>query len=87
LETEEGRLAACEERAGYYLNYNEWEFAWEDESEGGASFIRNGHVTYLKRGENAEDDVECVVDMVDKSVNVNFSNHIYNGELQEDSEN
>jgi hypothetical protein len=41
----------------------------------------------LKRGENAEDDVECVVDMVDKSVNVNFSNHIYNGELQEDSEN
>jgi len=30
--------------------------------------------------------VECVVDMVDKSVNVEFSNHIYNGELQEDIE-
>ena len=84
LETPEGRQAACEERVGYYLNYNEWEFTWEDESEGWASFVRNGHVAYLKRWENAEDDVECVVDMVDKSVSVEFSNHIYNGELQED---
>ena len=86
LETVEGRKAACEERAGFYLNFNEWTFTWEDESEGWASFIRNGHVDYLKRWENAEDDVECVVDMVDKSVNVEFSNHIYNGELQEDIE-
>jgi hypothetical protein len=37
----------------------------------------------LKRWENAEDDVECVIDMVDKSVSVEFSNHIYNWELQE----
>jgi len=86
LETEEGRIAACEERAGYSLNFNEWTFTWEDESEGWASFVRNGHVTYLKRGENAEDDVECVIDMVDKSINVEFSNHVYNGEIQEDPE-
>ena len=86
LETEEGRKAACEERAGYYLNFNEWTFTWEDESEGWASFIRNGHVAYLKWWENAEDDVECVIDMVDKSVNVDFSNHIYNWELQETPE-
>lgn len=86
LQTEEGRLAACEERVGYYLNYNEWKFTWEDESEGGASFVRNWHVSYLKRWENAEDDVECIVDMVDKSVSVEFSNHIYNWELQEDTE-
>ena len=83
LQTEEGRLAACEERAWFYLNFNEWTFVWADESEGWASFIRNWHVTYLKWWENAEDDVECVVDMVDWSVNVEFSNHIYNGELQE----
>ena len=82
LESEEGRKAACEERAGYYLNFNEWTFTWEDESEWWASFVRNWHVTYLKRWENAEDDVECVVDMVDKSVTVDFSNHLYNGELQ-----
>jgi len=86
LETEEGRIAACEERAGFYLNFNEWNFTWEDESEGWASFIRNGHVVYLKWWENAEDDVECVIDMVDKSVSVDFSNHIYNGELQETPE-
>ncbi len=83
LESEEGRKAACEEKAGFYLNFNEWTFTWEDESEWWASFIRNGHVAYLKRWENAEDDVECVVDMVDKSVTVDFSNHMYNGELQE----
>ena len=83
LQSEEGRIVACEERAGYYLNFNEWTFTWEDESEAGASFVRNGHVAYLKRWENAEDDVECFIDMVDKSVNVEFSNHIYNGELQE----
>ena len=84
LNTPEGRLAACEERVGYYLNYNEWEFTWNDESEGWASFVRNWHVTYLKRWEYAEDDVECVVDMVDRVVTVEFSNHIYNGELQEE---
>jgi len=86
LENEEWRKAACEERAGYYLNFNEWTFTWEDESEWWASFVRNGHVAYLKWWENAEDDVECIVDMVDKSVNVEFSNHIYNWELQETSE-
>ena len=85
LQSEEGRIAACEERAGFYLNFNEWTFTWNDESEGWASFVRNWHVIYLKRWENAEDDVECVVDMVDGSVNVEFSNHIYNGELQEDT--
>ena len=84
LNTPEGRLAACEERVGYYLNYNEWEFTWNDESEGWASFVRNWHVTYLKWWENAEDDVECVVDMVDRVVTVKFSNHIYNWELQEE---
>jgi len=84
LQSEEGRIAACEERAGFYLNFNEWTFVWADESEGWASFVRNWHVTYLKWWENAEDDVECVVDMVDWSVMVEFSNHIYNGELQEE---
>lgn len=83
LESEEGRKAACEERAGFYLNFNEWVFTWEDESEGWALFVRNGHVSYLKRWENAEDDVECVVDTVNKSVTVDFSNHVYNGESQE----
>ena len=86
LKSEEWRIAACEERAGYYLNFNEWTFTWEEESEAWASFTRNGHVTYLKWWENAEDDVECFIDMIDRSVNIDFSNHIYNGELQEEPE-
>jgi hypothetical protein len=48
--------------------------------------MRYGHVSYVKRWEKAEDDEECVIDMVDKSVSVEFSNHIYNGELQETPE-
>lgn len=83
VDTPEKRITACEERAGYYLNFNEWSFTWEDEEEWWASFIRNGHVKYLKWWENAEDDVECMIDMVDWSVNVEFSNHMYNWETQE----
>ena len=83
LQTAEGRQKACEERAGFYLNFNEWAFTREEEDEWGASFIRNWHVTYWKRWENAEDDVECIIDMVDGSVNIEFSNHIYKWELQE----
>ena len=83
LETPEGRQVACEERAGSYLNFNEWTFTWEDESQGWTSFVRNGHVDYLRQGEKVEDEVECFIDMVDKSVNVDFLNYEYNGELQE----
>ena len=86
IETEEWRIAACEERAGFYLNFNEWTFTWENEEETGASFFRNGHVKYIKRWEAAEDDVECFIDMVDWSINVDFTNHMYNGELQNDEE-
>lgn len=86
LETEEDRIAACEERAWTILNYNEWTYAWENEEEAWASFVRIGHVKYLKWWENAEDDVECFIDMVDKSVNVSFSNHMYNWEIQEEVE-
>ena len=83
LETPEGRQVACEEKAGSYLNFNEWTFTWEDESQGWTSFVRNGHVDYLRQGEKVEDEVECFIDMVDKSVNVDFLNYEYNGELQE----
>jgi putative hemolysin len=74
LETEDGRLVACEERAWFYLNFGDGTFTWEDEDEGGASFVRNGHVVYEKWWEKWETDVECLIDMVDGSVNVEFSN-------------
>ena len=82
LETEEGRIAACEERAGFYLNFNEWTFIWEDESEAGASFARNGHVDYTKRWETADRDVFCFIDMVDGSVMVEFPDISEDTELE-----
>ena len=85
LETELGRIEACADRVGFYLNTNDYDISWEEEGEGWASFIRNWHVIYTKQWESAEDDVECIVDMVDWSVNIEFSNHIYNWELQVDT--
>jgi len=86
LQTEIGRIEACADRVGFYLNINDYAIDRDEESEGWASFIRNGHVTYEKQWESAEDDVQCIVDMVDSSVNIEFTNHIYNGELQNEEE-
>lgn len=84
LNDEVGRLLACNERVGFYLNTEEFKSSWDVEEGWWASFILNWHVIREKDWNIAEDDVECIVDMVDKSVNVEFSNHIYNGELQEE---
>lgn len=72
LENENGRIAACEERAWFYLNFNEWTFAWENEEEAGASFVRNGRVHYTKWWETADRNVSCQIDMIVNSVTVEF---------------
>ena len=84
LETEEGRLVACNDRVGFYLNTNMFTATWSNEQEWWASFILNWHVVREENWETAEDDVQCVIDMVDKSVNVEFTNHKFNGELQKE---
>jgi hypothetical protein len=76
LETEEGRIAACEERAGFYLNFNEWTFTREDESEGWASFVRNWVVKYAKDWANYTMSVECVADFVDGSLWVTYGDPV-----------
>lgn len=75
VDTEEKRINACEERTYFYLNLNEADITWEDESEAWASFARNGHVVYTKQDGTAEEDVFCFIDMVDGSVSVEFNNH------------
>ena len=75
VDTEEKRIDACEDRAGFYLNFGSWEFTWEDEEETWASFYRNGHVVYEKWLEYWEADVSCFIDMVDWEVTVEFTNH------------
>lgn len=83
LNNDAGRLLACNDRVGFYLNTETFNAEWDVEEEAWASFVLNWHVTREENWDVAEDDVECVIDMVDKSVNVEFSNHKFNGELQE----
>jgi len=72
VDTPEHRITTCEETAGFFLNFNEWTFTREDESEAWASYARNGHVDYLKRWETAQRDIFCFIDMVDNSVMIEF---------------
>lgn len=77
------RLMACNDQVGFYLNTDAFNASWDVEEEAWASFVLNWHVTREEDWNVAEDDVECVVDMVDWSVTVEFFNHMYNWELQE----
>ena len=83
LDNNIGRLLACNDKVGFYLNTNTFNAEWDEESEAGGSFVINWHVTREENWNSAEDDVQCIIDMVDRSVNIEFSNHIYNWELQE----
>ena len=83
LDSQDGRLSACVDRVWFYLNTESFNAAWEDEQEWWASFILNGHVVRWEEWDLAEDDVECVIDMVDRSVNVEFMHHKYNWVSQE----
>ena len=83
LNNDAGRLLACNDRVGFYLNTETFNVEWDVEQEARASFVLNWHITREENWDVAEDDVECVIDMVDKSVNVEFSNHKFNGELQD----
>lgn len=82
LDTEAGRLIACNEKVGFYLNTNTFKATWNPEEEAWASFVLNGHIIREEKGDIAEDDAQCIIDMVNHQVKVEFSNHIFNGKLQ-----
>jgi hypothetical protein len=84
INNDTNRILACNDRVGFYLNTNTFNAEWSPEEEAWASFVLNWHITREENWNIAEDDVECVIDMVDKSVNVYFSNHKFNWELQEE---
>jgi hypothetical protein len=83
LSNDVARLLACNDRVGFYLNTNTFNAEWGVEEEAWASFVLNWHVTREEDWNIAKDDVQCFIDMVDQSVNIEFSNHMYNWELQE----
>lgn len=90
LKSEEGRIAACEERAWFYLNFNEWSFTWENEEESEDNFVRNGRVHYTKWWETADRDVSCLINVANSDIVVEFldwNTKIYctDGEKQADA--
>ena len=86
IDSEEKRLAGCEENvqwrmAEFASDAENVEIQWGEESEGGASFVRNGVVKYTRDGVNYTMDAECVADFVDGSLGVDFWDEIAeNGE-------
>ena len=72
LEDETVRILACTEKVEEYLNTADFSTSWQPEEEWGASFILNGTATRTKDGEQGENAVQCVIDMIDKSVTVHM---------------
>ena len=81
IDTEEKRLAGCIENVEWWMtDYVEGaenvDIQWGEESEGGASFVRNGVVTYTKDWIDSTINVECVADFVDGSISVTYEDEI-----------
>ena len=81
IDTEEKRLAGCEENAQDWMtdfvkDTENVSIEWGEESEGGASFVRNGVVKYTRDGVNYTMDAECVADFVDGSLGVSYGEEI-----------
>ena len=85
IDTEEERLSGCEESAKSWIeDFEEWEdilISWKDESEAGASFVRNWVATYTKESAKWSADVECVADFVDGSLSTSFGDPVLIEEL------
>ena len=77
IDTEEKRLAGCEENAQWWVkDFVEWtedvSVEWWEESEGWASFVRDGVITYTKDGVEQKIKAECIADFVDGSIGVHY---------------
>lgn len=78
IDTEEKRLAGCEESVNSFVenieNGEVLDIQWEDESESWASFTRSWTVKYSKGWDNRKIVLECVADFVDWSISVTYDN-------------
>ena len=81
IDTEEKRLAGCEENAQDWMtdfvkDAENVSIEWGEESEGGASLVRNGVVKYTRNWSEYTMNAECVADFVDGSISVNYGDEI-----------
>ena len=92
IDTEEKRLAGCEENAqGWMADFvkdaENVSIEWGEESEGWASFVRNGVAKYTKDWSNWRVDIECVADFVDGSLGVTLGDEVAEGDAEVSEEN
>ena len=90
IDTEEKRLAGCEENVqGWMRDMVEGAenvtIKWGEESEGGASLVRNWVITYRKDRIWYAISVECVADFVDGSISVTYGDEIAEDEFREEN--
>ena len=80
IDTEEKRFAGCEKSAtGWIEDMEDWKnisIIWDDETEGGASFVRNWVAKYHKDTSIWSVDIECVADFVDWSLGTSFGDPV-----------
>ena len=92
IDTEEKRLAGCEENAqGWMTDFvkdaENVSIQWWEESEGGASFVRNWVIKYTKDGTNYIMGAECVADFVDGSIGVSYGDEVAESSAEVNEEN
>jgi len=90
IDTEEKRLAGCEENAQDWMadfvkDAENVTIKWGEESEGGASLIRNWVITYRKGSIWYAISVECVADFVDGSISVTYGDEVAEDEFREEN--
>ena len=81
IDTEDKRLAGCEENVQWWMkDMVDWAenvtVKWGEESEGGASLVRNWVITYRKDRIWYAISVECVADFVDGSIGVTYGDEV-----------
>lgn len=92
IDTEEKRLAGCEENVQWWMrdmveDAENVSIEWGEESEGGASFVRNGVAKYTRDGVNYTVNAECVADFVDGSISVSYGDEVDEGDAEVSEEN
>ena len=90
IDTEEERLAGCDESVQSWMKdmVEEAEnvtVKWGEESEGGASLVRNWVITYKKDRTWYAISVECVADFVDGSISVTYGDEVAEDEFREEN--
>ena len=70
INTDSGRLLACNEEVVKYYNVKTFWGGWDTEEEAWASYVLNWVVTFQENWEAVSKKVQCVVDMTDETVTI-----------------